>query len=270
MEKRLGDGLDKSRETLSQVLERLVKVDTAQKQITSLSENVVMLQNVLTDKKTRGIFGEVQLKQILVNVFGESMGHIFQLQATMTNGKIADATLMLPEPLGLVAVDAKFPLENYRRMVDGESDEMARQNASKEFAKNLKKHIDDISSKYIIPNVTSDQAILFLPAEAIFSEVHAHHSEIVEYAAKKKVWLTSPTTLMAILSTVQAVLINIERNKHIDEIHQEINQLGVDFERYEERWEDLVKHLGTIQKDVDRLNISNKKITDRFKKIIRL
>ena len=270
MEKRLGDGLDKSRETLSQVLERLVKVDSAQRQISTLSENVVMLQNVLTDKKTRGIFGEVQLKQILVNVFGESMDHVFQLQATMTNGKIADAILKMPEPLGIVAVDAKFPLENYRRMVDGTSDDVTRQGAAKEFSKNLKKHIDDISSKYIIANETSDQAILFLPAEAIFSEVHAHHGEIVEYAASKKVWLTSPTTLMAILSTVQAVLINIERNSHIDEIHEEINKLGVDFERYEERWDDLVKHLGTIQKDVDRLNISNKKLSERFKKIIRL
>lgn len=270
MEKRLGDGLDKSRQTLTQVMERLIKVDSAQKQISELSQNVVTLQNVLTDKKTRGIFGEVQLNQILENLFGELQGKTYDIQYTLSNGKMADAVLHLPEPMGMMAVDAKFPLENYLRMVDGELDDTSRKEATKEFSKNVKKHIDDISSKYIIPNETSDQAILFLPAEAIFSEVHAYHHELINYAAKKRVWIASPTTLLAMLSTVQSVLITIERNKHMDEIHAEINKLGEDFTRYEERWDDLSRHLSTVQKDVDKLHISSQKISDRFKRIVRL
>lgn len=270
MERRLGDGLEKSRETLTKVLERLVRVDSAQKQISDLGQNVVDLQRVLTDKKSRGIFGEVQLNQILANLFGEQRGQLYDLQVTLSNGKMVDAFLKLPEPLGHLAVDAKFPLENYQRMVDEGLDESSRKEAKKEFAKNMKKHIDDISGKYIIPQETSDQAVLFLPAEAIFAEVHAYHPEVIEYAAKKKVWLTSPTTLMAVLSTVQGLLLTLERHKHMDEIHLEINKLGEEFSRNSERWDDLVRHISTIQKDVDKLQITQRKLTDRFKSIARL
>lgn len=270
MERRLGDGLEKSRETLTKVLERLVRVDSAQKQISDLGQNVVDLQRVLTDKKSRGIFGEVQLNQILANLFGEQRGELYDLQVTLSNGKMVDAFLKLPEPLGHLAVDAKFPLENYQRMVDEGLDENSRKEAKKEFSKNMKKHIDDISGKYIIPQETSDQAVLFLPAEAIFAEVHAYHPEVIEYAAKKKVWLTSPTTLMAVLSTVQGLLLTLERHKHMDEIHLEINKLGEEFSRNSERWDDLVRHIGTIQKDVDKLQITNRKLSDRFKSIARL
>lgn len=270
IDKKLGDGLKQSRETLKEVLERMVKVDTAQKEIRSLSQSVVELQNVLTDKKTRGIFGEIQLNQLLENIFGEGKGRVYDLQFLLSNGKMVDAILRLPEPLGVTAIDAKFPLENYRKMVDQDLDTQTRENARKEFSKNLKKHIDDISSKYILPPETSDQAILFLPAEAIFSEVHAYHLDLVEYAAKKRVWLTSPTTLMAILSTVQTVLLNIERNKHIDQIQSEINKLGEDFVRHEKRWEDLSKHLTTVSKDIEQLHITQRKIGERFKSIVNL
>lgn len=270
IDKKIGEGLKQSRETLKEVLERMVKVDTAQKEIRNLSQSVVELQNVLTDKKTRGIFGEIQLNQLLEHIFGEAKGKIYDLQFSLSNGKMVDAILRLPEPLGVTAIDAKFPLENYRRMVDQDLDLPTRESARKEFSKNLKKHIDDISSKYILPPETSDQAILFLPAEAIFSEVHAYHPDLVEYSAKKKVWLTSPTTLMAILSTVQTVLSNIERNKHIDKIQNEINKLSDEFFRHEKRWEDLSKHLATVTKDIDQLHITQRKLGERFKSIINL
>lgn len=270
LDRRIGEGLEKSRKTLGEVMERLVLVDSAQKQMAGLSENVVHLQNVLTDKKTRGIFGEVQLAHILKNVFGDTQGKVYELQSMLSNKRIADAVLRLPEPLGLLAVDAKFPLENYQRMVDGELSENDRLAAQKEFSKNLKKHIDDISSKYIIPNETSDQAILFLPAEAIFSQVHAYHLDLVEYASKKRVWLTSPTTFLAILTTVQAVLRNVERSEHMEEIRQELNKLEEDFGRFDERWLDLSKHMGTVMKDIDKLNISQKKLNERFRKIAHL
>ncbi len=270
LDRKIGDGLERSRKTLSEVMERLVLVDSAQKQMASLSENVVHLQNVLTDKKTRGIFGEIQLEQILVSVFGEAKGKVYDLQHTLSNGKMADAVLHLPSPLGLLAVDAKFPLENYQKMVDEELAESERNTAQKEFGKNLKKHIDDISSKYIIPNETSEQAVLFLPAEAIFSQVHAYHQDIVDYAAKKRVWLSSPTTFLAILTTVQSVLRNVERSQHMEEIRNEINKLEQDFGRFDERWEDLSKHLGTVAKDVEKIHISQRKLSERFKKIVHL
>lgn len=270
LDRKIGDGLEKSRKTLSEVMERLVLVDSAQKQMATLSENVVHLQNVLTDKKTRGIFGEIQLEQILTSVFGEARGKVYDLQYTLSNKKMVDAVLHLPQPMGLLAVDAKFPLENYQRMVDENLSDADRSLAQKEFNKNLKKHIDDISSKYIIPNETSDQAVLFLPAEAIFSQVHAYHLEVVEYAAKKKVWLASPTTFLAILTTVQSVLRNVERSQHMEEIRNEINKLEEDFSRFDERWEDLSKHLSTVMKDVDKIHISQRKLSERFKKIVHL
>jgi DNA recombination protein RmuC len=266
----LGDGLDRSQRTMQQVMERLVKVDETQKSLNSLGENVNQLQNVLTDKKSRGIFGEVQLKQLLTSVFGEAQGSYYELQKSLSNQKIVDAIMHLPEPLGSLAIDSKFPLENYKRMVDEDSSSIQREQYAKDFSNNLKKHIDDISSKYIIPGETADQAILFLPAEAIFAQVHAYHSDIINYAFKKKVWITSPTTLMATISTIQVILRNIERTNNMSKIHEEINKLGDEFERHEGRWDDLSRHLLTVQKDIEKLNTTHRKMGDRFTKIVNL
>ncbi len=268
MDQKLGEGLDKSHEGLKQVLERLAKIDQAQKSIEGLGRNVVELQNVLTDKKTRGIFGEVQLAHLLEMTFGESRGKIYDLQKSLSNSKIADAVLYLPEPLGLMAVDSKFPMENYRRMVDAELSSEQRDLARKEFSKNFKKHVDDIQSKYIITGETSPQAVMFLPAEAIFAEIYARHPELVEYSMGKNVWVTSPTTFMATMTTVQALLINIERSKRMDEIHHEINRLGDEFGRYEQRWDEFSKHAQMVLKDMDKLEITHRKLNDKFKRIM--
>jgi DNA recombination protein RmuC len=259
-----------SQQTFSKVMERLVRIDEAQKKIEALGGDVASLQNILTDKKTRGLFGEVQLSHILTSVFGEKQGELYSLQQSLSNQKIVDAVLYLPEPLGTLAVDSKFPLENYRRMVDETLDQHGRDLATKEFVKNVKKHIDDIKSKYIIAGVTSDQAMMFIPAEAIFAQIHAYHSELVEYSIKHQVWMTSPTTLMATLTTIQMVLKNIERSKHMDAVHQEINKLGLEFERYEKRWDDLSKHVKTVTKDVDDVQVTSNKIAKRFQSIMNL
>ncbi len=264
----LDDGFKKTNETFNNVLVRLAKIDEAQKKIESLSSEVVSLQDVLTDKKSRGIFGEVQLHHVLASVFGEVNEKIYKLQYTLSNTKIVDAILFLPEPMGRVCVDSKFPLENYKRMFDKELSEEARQVATKEFGKNVKKHIDDIANKYILKDETADQAIMFLPAEAIFAELHAYHQTVVEYANEKKVWLASPTTFLATLTTVQSVLTNIERNKYMGIMHQEINKLGEDFKRYQTRWDDLSKHIKTVTKDVDKIHTTSTKIAGRFQKIM--
>ena len=194
---RLDQNFEKTNKTFMNVIERLSKIDEAQKKIENLSGDIVNLQSILTDKKTRGIFGEVNLKHILSNVFGEGNDKIYQLQYTLSTGVIADSVLFAPEPLGTICIDSKFPLENYQMMVDRKLTSDIREVYEKKFKNDMKKHIDAISSKYIINGETTDQAILFLPAEAIFAEVNAYHSDIINYAYKKHVWITSPTTLIS-------------------------------------------------------------------------
>ncbi|MFG1499385.1 DNA recombination protein RmuC [Halobacteriovorax sp. XZX-3] len=265
VQENLNEGFKKTNETFTGIIARLAKIDEAQKKIESLSTNVVSLQEVLTDKKSRGIFGEVQLTSLLKSVFGEGDKY-YKLQFKLSNDKLVDAMLDLPEPIGRLCVDSKFPLENFKRMFEGSVEEKTV--ARREFVKNVKKHIDDISSKYIIKGETSEQAVLFLPAEAIFAEIHAYHEDIIAYSQKKNVWIASPTTFMATLTTVQSVLMNMERSKYMSILHEEINKLGVDFGLYEKRWGDLTKHLATVTKDVNNINITTGKISKRFQRIM--
>jgi len=264
---RLDQNFDKTNKTFMNVLERLSKIDEAQKKIDNLSTDIISLQSVLTDKKTRGIFGEVNLKHILVNVFGEKNDSIYRLQYTLSNNTIADSVLFAPEPLGTICIDSKFPLENYQMMVDKKLSNDVRDNYEKLFKNDMKKHIDAISSKYIIPGETADQAILFLPAEAIFAEVNAYHSDIINYAYKKHVWITSPTTLISTLTVIQMIIKNMERDKYASIIHEELNKLGLEFSRYRERWDKLAKSIQTVNKDVENVYITTDKISRKFETI---
>ena len=264
---RLDQNFEKTNKTFTSVLERLSKIDEAQKKIDVLSNDIVSLQSVLTDKKTRGIFGEVNLKNIMVSVFGENNNNIFKMQYSLPNNTIVDCILFAPEPLGHIAIDSKFPLENYQKMMDKKITIEKREQYEKLFKADMKKHIDAISSKYIIPNVTSNQAILFLPAEAIFAEVNAYHSDIVEYAYKKRVWITSPTTLISTLTTIQVIIKNIERDKYANVIHKELSLLDVEFKRYKERWDKLYRSIETVSKDVKDIHTTTNKITKRFDSI---
>lgn len=264
---RLDQNFEKTNKTFSNVLERLSKIDEAQKKIDSLSSDIVSLQGILTDKKTRGIFGEVNLKHILSSVFGERNDSIYRLQYSLPNGTIADSILFAPEPLGTIAIDSKFPLENYRNMVDKNISRVERDKYEKLFKADVKKHIDAISSKYIIPGVTSDQAIMFLPAEAIFAELNAYHSDIIDYAYKRRVWIASPTTLISTLTVIQMLLKNIERDKYTSVIHEELNKLGVEFGRYKDRWDKLSRSIETVSRDVNDIHTTTEKITKRFNSI---
>lgn len=264
---RLDDNFSKTNKTFTNVLERLSKIDEAQKKIDNLSGDIISLQGILTDKKTRGIFGEVNLKHILVSVFGENNDKIYRLQYTMPNTTIADAVIFTPEPLGTVAIDSKFPLENYRLMVDKSISQSERNMYEKQFKIDVKKHIDAISSKYIIPGTTSNQAIMFLPAEAIFAEINAYHNDLVEYAYKKNVWITSPTTLISSLTTIEVLLKNMERDKYAKVVHEELAKLGIEFSRYKDRWDKLARSIETVNKDVENLNITSDKITKKFESI---
>lgn len=264
---RLDESFNKTNKTFTSVLERLTKIDEAQKKIDNLSTDIVSLQSILTDKKSRGIFGEINLKHILVSIFGEKNDNVYKLQYTFGNNTIADAVIFAPEPLGTVAIDSKFPLENYQIMVDRNKSQVERTAAEKQFKIDVKKHIDAISDKYIIPGVTSNQAIMFLPAEAIFSEINAYHSDLVEYAYKRHVWITSPTTLISTFTVVQVLLKNIERDKYTSIIHDELNKLGIEFSRYKERWDKLSRSIETVNKDVESIHVTTDKISKRFESI---
>ena len=264
---RLDQNFEKTNKTFSSILERLSKIDEAQKKIDGLSTEIVSLQSVLTDKKTRGIFGEVNLNYILSNVFGEENRGIYDIQHKMSNGSIADAILYAPAPLGTIAIDSKFPLENYQRMTDKSLSKDLRDFAEKQFKLDVKKHIEAISSKYIIPGETSNEAIMFLPAEAIFAEINAYHPDLLKEAYNKKVWITSPTTLMSTLSIISMILKNMERDKYAKVIHEELNKLSFEFDRYKDRWDKLSRNIDTVNKSVKELHTTSEKITKRFQSI---
>ena len=264
---RLEKNFEKTNQTFTNVVERLSKIDEAQKKIDNLSSDIVSLESILTDKKSRGIFGEVNLKHILVSVFGERNDKIYKIQHTLSTGVIADSVLFAPEPLGTIAIDSKFPLENYQNMVDKNNKGESREYYTKLFKQDIKKHIDAISSKYIIPGETADQAIMFLPAEAIFAEINAYHSDIINYAYKKRVWLASPTTLISTLTVIEMIIKNIERDKYTKVIHDELNKLGIEFTRYKERWDKLSRSIQTVNKDVENFSITTDKLSKKFELI---
>ena len=270
VEDKLKEGFAQTNQTFTNVLLRLTKIDEAQKKIDELSGEIVSLQNVLTDKKTRGIFGEVQLNQILIAAFGENNTKIYATQFKFSNGTIADAVLLAPEPLGKIVIDSKFPLENYKRMVDINLTLDERKQYEREFEVNVRKHIDDIADKYIIANETSRQAVMFIPAEAIFAQIHAYHDKLLDYAQRKQVWFASPTTLMAMLTTIQVVVKNMEQAKHAKVIQENLQALSEEFNRYKIRWDNLAKHIDTVSKDVKEIHTTTTKIGSKFESIAKV
>jgi DNA recombination protein RmuC len=264
VEKRLSEGFDKTSTTFTDIVKRLALIDDAQKKLTELSSNVVSLQEILVDKRSRGAFGEVQLKNLVQNVLPTNH---FAFQHTLSNGARADCILFLPDPTGNVVIDSKFPLENYQLMTNFETSEADRKKAQQLFRQDIKKHIQDIQSKYIIRHETSEGALMFIPAEAIFAEIHAHFPDLVELAHRANVWLSSPTTLMAILTTACSVLKDNATREHIHVIQKHLRYLADDFSRFDTRMNQLAKHIDQAHKDVQLVQTSAQKITHRFQQI---
>jgi DNA recombination protein RmuC len=250
--------------TFNQVLTYLTRIDEAQKKITELSTNVVSPREVLADKRSRGAFGEVRLSALVRNVIPESG---FAPQQTLSNGRRADCVLYLPDPTGNVVIDAKFPLESYQRMLDDQLAESERVQAQRQFRGDIKKHMLDIASRYIIPGEISDGAVMFIPAEAVFAEIHAHFPDLVEEAFRKRVWLVSPTTMMAILTTARAALKDAATREQVHIIQEHLRALSKDFGRFQSRMDNLARHIGQAHQDVSDVNISARKISNRFEKI---
>lgn len=270
VQENLSEGFKKTNETFNNVIERLAKIDEAQKKIETLSTDVVSLQEILSDKKSRGIFGEVQLNHILYAVFGEKNDKVFQTQYKLSNGSIVDAMLFAPDPTGNVPVDSKFPMENFKRMVDRSLSPTEQSQYTRAFKSDVKTKIDEIADKYILPGETSDQAVMFIPAEAVFAEIHAYHADLIDYAHSRRVWITSPTTFMAVLNTLQIVIRDLERQKFADIIQQELQKLGDDFKRYRERWDKLAVHIDTVHKDVKEIHTTTDKISKKFERIAKV
>ena len=261
---RLDEGFRKTNETFVNVMQRLATIDEAQRKIETLTGSVVSLQELLGDKRSRGAFGEVQLEALVRNVLPPAG---FEMQFTLSNGSRVDCALRLPAPTGLVCVDSKFPLENYHRMLASGANDVDRALAQRQFRADVKRHVDDIARKYILPDETSDGAVMFVPAEAVFAEIHAYSPEVVDYANAKRVWIVSPTTLMAVLNTARAVLKDVETRKQIHVIRDALVRLGQDFRRFDERMKKLADHIRLAQQDAEDVQTSSRKITQHFQRI---
>lgn len=264
VDKRLTEGFEKTNATFTDVVKRLTIIDEAQKKITELSGSVVSLQEILVDKRSRGAFGEVQLSALVRNMLPEQN---FSLQHSLSNGTRVDCILFLPEPSGNVAIDSKFPLESFQKIINVKTSESELKAAQTQFKQDVKKHIQDIAAKYIIANETSDGAMMFIPAEAIFAEIHGNHPELVEFAHKNRVWLVSPTTMMAILTTARAVLKDAATRKQVHIIQEHLGMLAKDFGRFQERMNKLKLHINQAQQDTEEVYKSSEKISSRFEKI---
>ena len=261
---RLDEGFRKTNETFASVMSRLATIDEAQKKIDGLTRNVVSLQELLGDKRARGAFGEVQLEGLVRNMLSPTA---FSFQHVLSNGTRADCMLELPAPSGRVCVDSKFPLENYHRMHDESLADSDRRAARALFRADVRRHIEAIAEKYIVPGETSDGAVMFIPAEAVFAEIHAYHPELVALAQGKRVWVVSPTTLMAVLNTARAVLRDVETREQVHVIQDALARLASDFRRFDERMAALARHIEQAGKDVRDVQVSSRKISAQFERI---
>ena len=265
--KRLGDGLEdntkKTGETLSQLHTRLALIDEAQKKLGELSGQMVGLQDILANKQARGAFGEIQLQDLVTAALPPSA---YAFQETLSNKARADCIIKMPNPPGSIAVDSKFPLESYRALVDATTDEETAR-AKRFFRDSMLKHVNDIAAKYIIPGETADSALMFLPSEAVYAELHANFPATVEASFKAKVWIVSPTTLMATLNTVRAVLKDAQMREQAHLIQAEVEKMLTDVTRLDDRVSRLSRHFGQAQEDIRQIGVSTDKITKRGERI---
>ena len=257
---------EKTGESLQQIRERLAVMDQAQKKITDLSEQMVGLENILANKQARGAFGEIQLHDLVESIMPPGA---FAFQATLGNGKRVDCLLHLPNPPGPIAIDAKFPLESWQRLQSA-ADEQERVAAGRRFSADILKHVRDIREKYIVPGETGDAALMFLPSESVYAELHANYANAVEQSFREKVYIVSPTTLWATLNTVRAVFRDVRMREQAHLIQKEVETMMVDVGRLDDRVGKLASHFDQARRDIDQIQTSSRKITGRGERISEL
>ena len=263
MTENLSHSSRRTAQSLGDLQQRLTTIDKAQEKITKLSGDVLSLQDILSNKQTRGAFGEIQLTDIVSKAL-PSDG--FQLQATLSNGKRADCLIKLPNPPGPIVVDSKFPLEAYEALRNASS-EIEKSSAVRLFRTSVRKHIKDIAEKYIIEGETADGAILFLPSEAVYAELHANFPDIVREGFSARVWIVSPTTCMATLNTMRAILKDARMREQAGAIRNELTLLYHDVDRLGVRVESLDRHFNQAAKDISDIKISSDKAGRRAKRL---
>ncbi|MBT4690266.1 MAG: DNA recombination protein RmuC [Rhodospirillaceae bacterium] len=265
--KRMGDSLEQSATRTATSLGELGKhlnvIDQAQKNISDLAGQVIGLQDILDNKQTRGAFGEVQMQDLVTSILPPSA---VSFQTTLSNQRRVDCLIRLPQPPGPIAVDAKFPLESYHALRQA-ADEGQLKAAQRAFRAALGKHIKDIQERYIVAGETADSALMFLPSEAVYAELHANFPETVEQSYRARVWIVSPTTLMATLNTVRAVLKDARMREQAGVIQGEVMKLMDDVQRLDERTQKLQTHFSQAEKDLELIATSTRKITRRAEQI---
>jgi len=265
--KRVGDSLIESTEktslTMTDLQKRLAVIDEAQRNLTELSGQVVSLQDILSNKQARGAFGEVQLGDMVRDMLPPSA---YQLQVQLSNGRRVDCLINLPNPPGSISVDSKFPLEAYRALREARED-TARTVAARAFVSDVRKHVEDISARYIVPGETAEMAIMFLPSEAVYAELHANFPQLVEHGHKARVFIVSPSTMWATLHTMRAILKDVRMREQAGVIQKEVLELFEDVNRLRTRTANLRKHFGNVENDVREIEISTDKIIRRTERI---
>ncbi len=260
---RVGEGLGRSDKTIGEIRERLAVIDEAQKNLVQLSTQVVGLQDILSNKQARGAFGEVQLKDLIEAALPPGA---YSFQKTLSNGKRCDCMIQLPNPPGPIAIDAKFPLESYQ-LLRNAKDDVARVNATRSFTRDITTHIVDIAERYIVQNETAESALLFLPSEAIYAELHSNFRGVIEESYRRKVYIVSPTTLWATLNTIRAILRDVRMREQAAVIQREVLVLLEDVRRLDERVTKVGNNFDTTTRSFNDVRISLEKIQRRAEKI---
>lgn len=267
VDERLEGGFKTTTETVRSVTERLAKIDEAQKNIEALSGDVISLKSVLENNQQRGQFGEFQLSMILKNVFGETHG-LYEEQYSIKGDNVrADAVVFLPPPYNMLCIDSKFPYKDYLDVIDGKDDDPSLEEAKKNFNKAFMKHVNDIKSKYIIPNKTAPQAFMFIPSDGVFAYLHVHLHDLIEEAQSKGVIVTSPATLQAMLATMAMLKINYERAQNLDFITNQIQGLSKDFNKWSDDWDKISKNISAVSNAQISLDNRARLMKDKFQKI---
>lgn len=249
--------------SLGELQQRLETIDKAQANIEKLSGNVLSLQDILSNKQTRGAFGEIQLHDIVQKALPKDA---YSMQATLSNGRRADCLIHLPNPPGPIVIDAKFPLEAYEALRRADTPRLA-QEAAQQMRAAVRSHIRAIAEKYILEGETADGALMFLPSEAVYAELHANFPDLVREGFAAKVWIVSPTTCMATLNTMRAVLKDARMREQAGAIRRELSLLYTDVERLGARVENLDRHFGQAAKDIEEIKISSDKATKRARRL---
>ncbi|MEM7505900.1 MAG: DNA recombination protein RmuC [Pseudomonadota bacterium] len=260
---RMGESLTASAtrtaRSLGDLQQRLEAIDKAQGNIEKLSGDVLTLQDILSNKQTRGAFGEIQLQEIVGHALPPSA---YRFQETLSNGRRADCLIDLPNPPGPIVIDSKFPLEAYEALRAANTDDEAKR-AARALRSAVTTHIQHIAERYIIEGETADSALLFLPSEAVYAELHANFADVVRTGFQARVWIVSPTTAMAVLNTMRGVMKDARMRKEAGRIRRELGLLAKDMDRLVERVGNLDRHFTLAAGDIEKIKISAQKAGTR-------